>query len=85
MVAFLVLSTTLPLVALLRFLCVREKKEKKVFCKNCFGLKVPLYCEGTDDLINFYLFVYLNENPKGTTVTSMIVRFIVRLIIFIGS
>ena len=52
------LSRAPPSVALLRFLCVKEKKEKKVFYKNCYGLKVPLYNEGTNGQINFFsLFI----------------------------
>ena len=47
-----------------------KKKEQRVFCINCSGLKVPLYSERTDDLIfYFFIYFYLNEKLKGTAVT----------------
>jgi len=57
-----VLSRAPPSAALLGFLYAREKERNRMcFCKSCSGLKVNLYSEGVDDLILFYLFIYLKE------------------------
>jgi len=69
MMAFMVLSRAPPPVALLGFLRVREKRTEMLL-QSCSWFKF-LYIVSFNDLILFYLFIYLFKRSKGMIVTLL--------------